>query len=82
MQHGLDEPTECNHCGCPRFEIERQYKIRGFIVAIWKCSHCNARNQTRTANQFIENQKREEAANGHRGGRGGTKKKRHWWGDD
>lgn len=82
MQFGLNEPSECGHCGCPRFEIERQYKIRGFIVAIWKCTHCHARNQSRTPNGFLAEQKEEEAANGHRGSRRSGKKKRHWWGDD
>lgn len=82
MQHGLNEPEGCDRCACPRFIIERQWKTKGFIQAVWICAHCHARNRTQTPNGFIKAVLAEEAANGTKRRRASTEKKRHWWGDD
>ena len=60
MQHGLNEPEFCQRCGCPRFEIIRQWRVLGKIEAVWRCTHCDARNRSTTNNTFIEQQKAKE----------------------
>ncbi len=82
QEHGCNKPDQCELCGCPRLEIERQWKTRGFIQAVWKCTHCHARNRTQTPNEFIVAKLAEEAKNGSKRSRRGAKKKHNWWGDD
>ena len=80
QQHGCNLPQECDRCGCPRFEIVRQYKTRGIIHAVWKCEYCGAMNRTQTVNKWIE-QKHAEEAQEHGAKRRGKRppEKRNWW---
>lgn len=80
QQHGLNLPDGCCMCGCPQFTIVRQYKTRGFINAIWKCTVCFATNRTQTPNDFLKKKLAEEKEkrDTRRGG-SSPKKKRDWW---
>jgi len=82
MQHGLIEPEECCLCGCPQFVILRQWKTRGFINAVWKCTLCNARNLSQTPNTYIADKLKAEADDGDRRRSRSPKKERNRWGDD
>jgi hypothetical protein len=80
QEHGCNLPNECDRCGCPRFQIVRQYKTRGIIHAVWKCDYCYGMNRTQTKNTWIDKKHAEDAAeNGikRRGKR--PPEKRNWW---
>jgi hypothetical protein len=80
QQHGLNLPDGCGMCGCPQFEIVRQYKTRGFINAIWKCTVCLAMNRTQTPNEYMKKKTAEEGKKRDTGRSGSSpKKKRNWW---
>lgn len=80
QQHNLNLPEACCMCGCPQFTIIRQYKTRGFINAIWKCTVCFATNRTQTPNDYIKKKLAEEGKQNDSGRSSrGTKKKRNWW---
>lgn len=81
QQHNLNLPDGCCMCGCPQFTIVRQYKTRGFINAIWKCTVCFATNRTQTPNDYLKKKLAAEEGqkNDSRGSSSRPKKKRDWW---